>query len=105
MLDLDEIGDNETWTLIHSDSIVSDITFDDLQVMYVSHGNLFRAKAAVVAQTTITGDQGLILNVKALKQSEGYRTAVPEPSTWLMMVLGVFGVGYMARRRSAKKAA
>ena len=28
--------------------------------------------------------------------------AVPEPSTWAMMILGFFGVGYMAYRRKAK---
>jgi PEP-CTERM motif len=27
-------------------------------------------------------------------------TAVPEPSTWAMMILGFFGVGFMAYRRS-----
>jgi len=26
-------------------------------------------------------------------------TAVPEPSTWAMMILGFFGVGFMAYRR------
>jgi hypothetical protein len=28
--------------------------------------------------------------------------AVPEPSTWAMMILGFFGVGFMAYRRKAK---
>ena len=31
--------------------------------------------------------------------------AVPEPSTWAMMILGFGGVGYMAYRRSRKTAA
>jgi len=26
-------------------------------------------------------------------------TAIPEPSTWAMLILGFFGVGFMARRR------
>jgi len=30
--------------------------------------------------------------------------AVPEPSTWAMMILGFFGVGFMAYRRKAKSA-
>lgn len=30
--------------------------------------------------------------------------AVPEPSTWVMMILGFFGVGFMAYRRKAKPA-
>jgi PEP-CTERM motif len=28
--------------------------------------------------------------------------AVPEPSTWVMMILGFVGVGFMAFRRKAK---
>lgn len=32
-------------------------------------------------------------------------TAVPEPSTWAMLLLGFFGVGFMAYRRNAKPAA
>jgi len=30
--------------------------------------------------------------------------AVPEPSTWAMMILGFFGVGFMAYRRKSKPA-
>jgi hypothetical protein len=30
-----------------------------------------------------------------------FTTAVPEPSTWAMMILGFFGVGFMAYRRRA----
>jgi len=29
-------------------------------------------------------------------------SAVPEPSTWAMMILGFAGVGFMAYRRSRK---
>lgn len=32
-------------------------------------------------------------------------TAVPEPSTWLMMLAGIFGLGFMARRRRSISAA
>jgi hypothetical protein len=32
----------------------------------------------------------------------GFLTAVPEPSTWAMMILGFAGVGFMAYRRSRK---
>jgi PEP-CTERM motif len=31
-------------------------------------------------------------------------SAVPEPSTWAMMLLGLFGVGFMAYRRNDKQA-
>jgi PEP-CTERM motif len=29
-------------------------------------------------------------------------SAVPEPSTWAMMILGFFGLGFMTYRRKAK---
>ena len=29
-------------------------------------------------------------------------SAVPEPSTWAMMILGFFGVGFMAYRRKSQ---
>jgi hypothetical protein len=31
-------------------------------------------------------------------------TAVPEPSTWAMMILGFFGIGFVAHRRKSKPA-
>jgi hypothetical protein len=31
-------------------------------------------------------------------------TDVPEPSTWAMMILGFFGIGFMAYRRKSKPA-
>jgi PEP-CTERM motif-containing protein len=34
----------------------------------------------------------------------GYQSTVPEPSTWAMMILGFFGLGFMARRRRAQDA-
>jgi hypothetical protein len=37
--------------------------------------------------------------------SAGGITAVPEPSTWAMMILGFFGIGYMAYRRRNQFAA
>jgi len=34
---------------------------------------------------------------------DGLTAAVPEPSTWVMMILGFFGVGFMAYRRNGKQ--
>jgi hypothetical protein len=34
-----------------------------------------------------------------------FASAVPEPSTWAMMILGFFGVGFMAYRRNSNKPA
>jgi hypothetical protein len=36
--------------------------------------------------------------------SDGPVAALPEPSTWLMIILGFAGVGFMAYRRKAKPA-
>jgi len=33
-----------------------------------------------------------------------FASAVPEPSTWAMMILGFAGVGFMAYRRKSKQA-
>jgi hypothetical protein len=32
----------------------------------------------------------------------GFLAAVPEPSTWAMMILGFAGIGFMAYRRKSK---
>jgi hypothetical protein len=54
--------------------------------------NYFTDEAPVVTlvSSSITGDP--------------IASGVPEPSTWAMMVLGFFGVGYMAYRRKSKPA-
>jgi hypothetical protein len=36
--------------------------------------------------------------------SSGIRSAVPEPSTWAMMLLGFAGIGFMAYRRNSRAA-
>jgi hypothetical protein len=44
-------------------------------------------------------------NVGALLAGDpGVQAAVPEPSTWAMMILGFFGVGFMAYRRRSTPA-
>jgi hypothetical protein len=41
--------------------------------------------------------------VERLWRSVKYEeVSVPEPSTWAMMILGFFGVGFMAYRRQNK---
>jgi hypothetical protein len=36
---------------------------------------------------------------------DGFASAVPEASTWAMMVLGFFGVGFLAYRRKSQSTA
>jgi hypothetical protein len=38
----------------------------------------------------------------AFDETTGLTSAVPEPSTWAMMVLGFFGLGFMAYRRKSE---
>jgi hypothetical protein len=52
---------------------------------------------AFVTQVTFTGDGVFTGTMTAI-------TAVPEPSTWAMMLLGFAGVGFMAYRRKSKPA-
>jgi hypothetical protein len=47
-----------------------------------------------IKQVTISSNVGF----KEVKQIV-FSSAVPEPSTWAMMVLGFLGVGFMAYRR------
>ncbi len=48
---------------------------------------------------TMSGGQGFAFNYAA-----GEIAAVPEPSTWAMMILGFAGIGFMAYRRKPKPA-
>jgi hypothetical protein len=51
----------------------------------------------VVVSTDVTD------GFKQLKQEGfGFITAVPEPATWAMMILGFLGVGFMAYRRKSQ---
>ena len=96
MLDIDELGEDEELVLISADGVEASYANDD--ITFVSNGNQFKANADNILTE---GANGLVLNVTALRNSEGYQYAVPEPSTWLLMVLGVFGMGYISRRRKA----
>jgi PEP-CTERM motif len=40
----------------------------------------------------------------ALVQGEVVLAAVPEPSTWAMLIIGFAGIGFMAYRRKSKPA-
>jgi hypothetical protein len=46
----------------------------------------------------VTANGGELDDIRQVRL-EGVASAVPEPSTWAMMILGFFGVGYMAYRR------
>jgi hypothetical protein len=61
---------------------------------------------AITGQFTVNGQQNFLLDYVAGNGSpsvlELQVAAVPEPTTWAMMILGFFGVGFMAYRRKGK---
>jgi Protein of unknown function (DUF642)/PEP-CTERM motif len=61
---------------------------------------------ATGSQTTISliGNDGIAYIGLDKVDVEGLSSAVPEPSTWAMMLLGFAGIGFMAYRRKSKPA-
>jgi hypothetical protein len=68
-------------------NVVAETDSDYLNPALYAH-NGFNINA--VAGETLTGRNGSIVTISA---------AVPEPSTWAMMILGFIGVGFLAYRR------
>jgi len=72
-------------------------TFPGFQNIAVTGGNLTFTSAT----DFVDGEGGPLL----LAQSSGFTSAVPEPATWAMMILGFAGLAMVAYRRSRKFAA
>ena len=66
-------------------------------------GSVSNAEAALLAGLS-AGDAYLNIHTTAFPNGEirGFLHAVPEPSTWAMMILGFAGIGFMAYRRKNK---
>ena len=60
--------------------------------------------AEQILQTTTTTDAYQIASVYLLDGTAQGVSAVPEPSTWAMLLLGFAGLGFMAYRRKSKAA-
>lgn len=54
--------------------------------------------------TTLEGFDSVRFSTGQTAFEFAFPTAVPEPSTWAMMILGFAGVGFMAYRRKSKPA-
>jgi PEP-CTERM motif len=61
--------------------------------------------ASYVSAPTLTISQDFVAAGYDIDLSAGIASAVPEPSTWAMMILGFFGIGFMAYRRKQSGAA
>ena len=68
-------------------------------------GSVSAAEAALLAGLS-AGDAYLNIHTVTSPGGEirGFLHAVPEPSTWAMMILGFVGLGFMAYRRKSKPA-
>jgi hypothetical protein len=58
--------------------------------------------------TTFSETEKIVINftggLSDVQTNSQISSAVPEPSTWAMMILGFIGVGFMAYRRKDKQA-
>lgn len=88
----------------------SDATKIDFQRMV--HGSVLAPLAAIKNNTPIEGSvvaksfiQGGEIHLGTYNGGDIFTSAVPEPSTWAMMILGFFGLGSALRRRRSAVAA
>jgi hypothetical protein len=64
----------------------------------VTGGALHNVPVSMIIDATQSGGPGNVISVSGTNSS----SVIPEPSTWVMMLLGFAGLGYAAVRRSAK---
>jgi hypothetical protein len=64
----------------------------------VTGGSFHGVPVTMIIDATQSGGPGNVISVSGSNSS----SVIPEPSTWVMMVLGFAGLGYAAVRRSSK---
>jgi PEP-CTERM motif len=64
----------------------------------VTGGAFHNAPVTMIIDATQSGGPGNVISVSGSNSS----STIPEPSTWVMMVLGFAGLGYAAVRRTSK---
>jgi hypothetical protein len=124
VLSITDLANPRVNDLINVDFAASSVTFTFLNAetrspgtfngpeFTITSGNPFGAITSVVSvgHTVTASLVGGVLEVNWENQSfatnntvvVNFANAVPEPSTWAMMILGFFGVGFMAYRRKSK---
>jgi hypothetical protein len=90
------VDDNVFWQVGSSATLGTDTAFT---------GNIL-ALASITLNTgaTILDGRALARNGAVTLDTNTIGSAVPEPSTWAMMILGFAGIGFMAYRRKSKPA-
>jgi hypothetical protein len=89
-----------TETLTSLDVITRGVNTIGLDFSGTVTGGVFSgAKATMDLSLTQAGGPG---NVVSASLTNAASSAIPEPSTWVMLTLGFIGLGYAAIRRSAK---
>lgn len=81
------------------------LTFTNLTNRWSS----FSATGVLAGRTTLLSNGGLAINLTGTSWSEATSgsvnvTAVPEPGTWMLMILGLGAVGFAMRRRQTVSA-
>ena len=71
-----------------------DVTFSGVDALVRDQAQVYKVEATNkwspnYQLTSLTGAQG-----------QTFSTAVPEPKSWVMMLFGIFGIGYMARKKT-----
>lgn len=119
VFDLSDIGNVQTWNVTWwSDNIVRQILVNGIEVFANATGdslsqefrapgisNVFKTNSAWKnGDNTVTfvveNGSGLTGNPTGLRVA-GLLSAVPEPGTWMLMILGLGAVGFAMRRRQA----
>jgi hypothetical protein len=65
--------------------------------------NVEASLGELITSITVQANGGQLDDIRQVRL-EGVASAVPEPSTWAMMILGFAGIGFMAYRRKSKPA-
>ncbi len=95
------VGDVFTETLTTVSSIdrtsLNAVTIDLGGTVSDLDGLFTGQKVSLIIDATQSGGPGNLISISGSNSS-----AVPEPATWAMMVLGFIGLGYAAVRRSSK---
>jgi hypothetical protein len=61
--------------------------------------NVLASNNELIMSISILATDGQLANVEQVRL-DGVASAVPEPSTWAMMIIGFLGLGFMAYRRT-----